>query len=75
MNPLGINFLVTVKKEQIVHIQIENTATEDMPVTMPPNAQYILTFDNGHVVIGATHDNDTGFAHRVTAGVLHEVFH
>ena len=39
-----------------------------MPVVMPPNDQYILTFDNGHVVIGATHENDTGFDHRVTAG-------
>ena len=46
-----------------------------MPVVMPPNDQYILTFDNGHVVIGATHENDTGFDHRVTAGGLHEVFH
>ncbi|BAR84108.1 d-amino acid dehydrogenase small subunit [Bacillus thuringiensis serovar tolworthi] len=75
LNPLGINFLVTFQKGQIVHLQIENTATENMPVVMPPNDQYILTFDNGHVVIGATHENDTGFDHRVTAGGLHEVFH
>jgi len=75
LKPLGINFLVTFQKGQIVHLQIENTATEDMPVVMPPNDQYILTFDNGHVVIGATHENDTGFDHRVTAGGLHEVFH
>ncbi|BCC99654.1 D-amino acid dehydrogenase small subunit [Bacillus cereus] len=75
LKPLGINFLVTFQKGQIVHLQIENTATENMPVVMPPNDQYILTFDNGHVVIGATHENDTGFDHRVTAGGLHEVFH
>ncbi|WP_242288792.1 FAD-binding oxidoreductase [Bacillus cereus group sp. BfR-BA-01319] len=75
LNPLGINFLVTFQKGQIVHLQIENTATENMPVVMPPNDQYILTFDNGHVVIGATHENETGFDHRVTAGGLHEVFH
>ncbi|WIG44334.1 NAD(P)/FAD-dependent oxidoreductase [Bacillus toyonensis] len=75
LNPLGINFLVTFQKGQIVHLQMENTATENMPVVMPPNDQYILTFDNGHVVIGATHENDTGFDHRVTAGGLHEVFH
>ena len=54
---------------------MENTATENMPVIMPPNDQYILTFDNGHVVIGATHENETGFDQRVTAGGLHEVFH
>ncbi|MED2793398.1 FAD-dependent oxidoreductase [Bacillus wiedmannii] len=75
LNPLGINFLVTFQKGQIVHLQTENTATENMPVVMPPNDQYILTFDNGHVVIGATHENERGFDHRVTAGGLHEVFH
>ncbi|BCC12214.1 D-amino acid dehydrogenase small subunit [Bacillus cereus] len=75
LNPLGINFLVTFQKGQIVHLQMENTATENMPVVMPPNDQYILTFDNGHVVIGATHENETGFDQRVTAGGLHEVFH
>ncbi|MEG7967143.1 NAD(P)/FAD-dependent oxidoreductase [Bacillus cereus group sp. Sample30] len=75
LNPLGINFLVTFQKGQIVHLQMENTATENMPVVMPPNDQYILTFDNGHVVIGATHENNTGFDQRVTAGGLHEVFH
>lgn len=75
LNPLGINFLVTFQKGQIVHLQMENIATENMPVVMPPNDQYILTFDNGHVVIGATHENETGFDHRVTAGGLHEVFH
>ncbi|BCC47280.1 FAD-binding oxidoreductase [Bacillus cereus] len=75
LNPLGINFLVTFQKGQIVHLQMENTVTENMPVVMPPNDQYILTFDNGHVVIGATHENETGFDQRVTAGGLHEVFH
>lgn len=75
LNPLGINFLVTFQKGQIVHLQMENIATENMPVIMPPNDQYILTFDNGHVVIGATHENETGFDHRVTAGGLNEVFH
>ena len=54
LESMGINFLVTFQKGQIVHLQIENTATENMPVVMPPNDQYILTFDNGHVVMVRT---------------------
>lgn len=72
--PLGVNFLVTFQKAQIVHLHLEHTDTSDLPVVMPPNDQYILTFENGRVVIGATHENDTGFDYRVTAGGLHEVF-
>ncbi|MDR4277411.1 FAD-binding oxidoreductase, partial [Bacillus paranthracis] len=61
VNPLGIKFLVTFQKGQIVHLQMENTATENMPVVIPPNDQYILTFEHGHVVIGANHENENGF--------------
>ncbi|PQZ57583.1 FAD-dependent oxidoreductase [Bacillus sp. MYb209] len=75
LNPLGVNFLVTFQKAQIVHLHMENTKTENWPVVVPPNDQYILTFEDGRVVIGATHENDTGFDYRVTAGGLHEVFH
>lgn len=74
LKPLGVNFLVTFQKGQIVHLHMPNTDTENWPVVMPPNDQYILTFEDGHIVIGATHENDTGFDCRVTAGGLHEVF-
>ncbi|PGE97665.1 FAD-dependent oxidoreductase [Bacillus pseudomycoides] len=74
LKPLGVNFLVTFQKAQIVHLHMPNTNTENWPVVMPPNDQYILTFEDGRVVVGATHENDTGLDYRVTAGGLHEVF-
>ncbi|PDY46765.1 NAD(P)/FAD-dependent oxidoreductase [Bacillus pseudomycoides] len=74
LQPLGVNFLVTFQKAQIVHLHMPNTNTENWPVVMPPNDQYILTFEDGRVVVGATHENDTGLDYRVTAGGLHEVF-
>lgn len=41
---------------------------------MPPSDQYILSFDNGRIVAGATHENDAGLDDlRVTAGGQHEV--
>lgn len=74
LQPLGVNFLVTFQKAQIVHLHMPEINTESWPVVMPPNDQYILAFEDGRVVIGATHENDTGFDYRVTTGGLHEVF-
>ena len=74
LQPLGVNFLVTFQKAQIVHLHIPDVNTDNWPVVMPPNDQYILAFEDGRVVVGATHENDTGFDYRVTAGGLHEIF-
>ncbi|MBS4205413.1 NAD(P)/FAD-dependent oxidoreductase [Lederbergia citrea] len=74
LSPLGINLQVRGQKAQIVHLQLENTQTADWPVVIPPNDQYILAFDDGQVVIGATHEDDVNFDRRVTAGGLHEIF-
>ncbi|RSK57601.1 NAD(P)/FAD-dependent oxidoreductase [Bacillus canaveralius] len=71
--PLGLNLLITSQKAQIVHLHLEDAQTGEWPVVMPPNNQYILAFDEGRVVIGATHEDDMQFDRRVTAGGLHEV--
>lgn len=71
--PLGINLQVTAQKAQIVHLELGNEETGNWPVVMPPHDQYIVPFDNGKIVIGATHENDVGFDQRITAGGLHEV--
>ncbi len=74
IQPLGINFIVTGQKAQIVHLEIPETDTSNWPVVMPPNNQYLLAFEDGRVVVGATHEDDVGFDLRVTAGGLHEIF-
>jgi D-amino-acid dehydrogenase len=74
LQPLGIDFLVSSQKAQIVHLGLEDSNTANWPVVMPPNDQYILAFDGGKVVVGATHENDKGMDYRVTAGGLHEIF-
>lgn len=73
VEPLGVNFLVTYQKAQIVHLHMPGTDTGSWPVVMPPNDQYILAFEDGRIVAGATHENDTGLDCRVTAGGLHEI--
>jgi len=73
LEPLGIKFLVTPQKAQIVHLRLEETDTSDWPVVMPPNNQYLLSFEDGKVVVGATHEDEAGWDKRITAGGINEV--
>jgi len=73
VEPMGIHLQVTSQKAQIIHLQLEDTQTNEWPVVIPPTDQYILAFDDGKVVIGATHEDDMQFDLRVTAGGLNEV--
>ncbi|UAL49364.1 FAD-binding oxidoreductase [Sutcliffiella horikoshii] len=70
---LGVRFEVVPQKAQIVHLEIDTKQTKDWPVVMPPNNQYILSFENGRIVVGATHEDDAGFDTRITAGGLNEI--
>ncbi|NYF24437.1 FAD-binding oxidoreductase [Sporosarcina sp. JAI121] len=71
--PLGIQLQVSAQKAQIVHLQLEDVKTGEWPVVMPPIDQYILAFDDGKIVIGATHEDEKNFDMRLTAGGLNEV--
>jgi D-amino-acid dehydrogenase len=73
LQPLGVNFKVTPQKAQIVHIEMPSMDTSSWPVVMPPTTQYILTFENGRVILGATHEDEAGFDNRVTAGGVNEI--
>ncbi|HZG17312.1 MAG TPA: FAD-binding oxidoreductase [Candidatus Bathyarchaeia archaeon] len=73
--PLGVHFKVTYQKAQIIHLELPGADTDSWPVVIPPTDQYMLAFENGRIVIGATHENDVdGFDTRLTAGGMHEVF-
>ena len=73
--PVGIRLGVSYQKAQIIHLQLPHTRdTGSWPVVMPPSTQYILAFEDGRIVIGATHENDPdGYDTRVTAGGMQEV--
>lgn len=59
LHPLNINVDVSYQKAQIIHLQTnEQKQTNDWPVIMPPNDQYLLAFADQKIVIGATHEND-----------------
>lgn len=79
--PLGVAFNVTYQKAQILHLGLDLEGLADSsrdsgswPVVMPPSDQYLLAFEAGRVVMGATHeDNVKGYDTRITAGGVHEV--
>ncbi|MEK5391344.1 FAD-binding oxidoreductase [Margalitia sp. FSL K6-0131] len=74
LEPLGVNFQVHFQKAQIIHLELPQVNTSEWPVVMPPSDQYLLAFDEGRIVIGATHENNVGFDTRITAGGMQEIF-
>ncbi|MEM5015125.1 FAD-binding oxidoreductase [Metabacillus indicus] len=75
LQPLGIHFQVSYQKAQIAHFKMETEHTSDWPVLMPPANHYLLAFDDGRIVAGATHEDDVkGYDTRVTAGGMLDVF-
>ncbi|ALX48909.1 NAD(P)/FAD-dependent oxidoreductase [Lentibacillus amyloliquefaciens] len=71
LKPLNVHFNGSLQKAQILHLQSPEADTSDWPVVMPPNDQFMLTWDN-RIIIGATHE-DVGFDTRVTAGGMNEI--
>ncbi|ASF39770.1 FAD-binding oxidoreductase [Halobacillus halophilus] len=69
----GLNTNVTYEKAQIVHLQVPEKDTDSWPVMLPPFNHYMLTFDNGKLVIGATKENREDFETDVTMGAVHQL--
>ncbi|RYG72025.1 FAD-binding oxidoreductase [Lentibacillus lipolyticus] len=72
LKPLDIQLHVTPLKAQILHLQTPDMDTSSWPVVMPPNDQFMLTWDD-RILVGATHEHDAGFDSRVTAGGVNEI--
>ncbi len=73
--PLGIRFKVHFQKAQIMHVQVaDQQDTGAWPVIIPPTDQYLLSFEDRKIVIGATHENEIeGYDTRVTVGGMQEI--
>lgn len=73
MKPLGFDVQVTSQKAQIAHVRLEKTETDEWPVVIPPNDQYMLTFEEGRLVVGSTHEEACDFSVLPTVAGVHEV--
>lgn len=69
----GLGPTVEPQRGQIVHFQLEQAQSEDWPVILPPGSHYIVPFDGGRIVAGATREVGAGFDYRVTASGQTEV--
>jgi D-amino-acid dehydrogenase len=67
LQPIGRVRPIEPQRGQIVHLRLEGAQTEDWPVILPPGSHYIVPFDGGRIVAGATRETGVGFDYRVTA--------
>lgn len=63
---------VSPQKGQIIHMKVPDD-NENWPVVMPHSEYYLLNFGKGHIVFGATKEDDTGFDTRPTVGGQQEI--
>ncbi|PAV29652.1 FAD-dependent oxidoreductase [Virgibacillus profundi] len=70
--PLDVEFNIVPQRAQIMHVHVPDMDNSLLPVVMPPGNQYLLAFDD-RIVLGSTHEDDSGFDYRVTAGGQHEI--
>ena len=73
LRPVGCILAVEPQRGQIAHLRLDGVRTEDWPVILPPGSHYIVPFDAGRIVAGATRETGAGFDYRVTASGQAEV--
>ncbi|MEH7380895.1 FAD-dependent oxidoreductase [Bacillus sp. JJ1533] len=73
LEPFGIHLNVNPQRGQIAHIRLTGRDTSDWPIIIPQSTHYLVPFDNGKVVAGATRETGSGFDYRLTAGGVNEV--
>ncbi|MDN6327545.1 MAG: FAD-binding oxidoreductase [Alkalibacterium sp.] len=70
LEPLGYNVDIHPQKGQLVEVTFDGYKTENWPVIMPEGEKDITPFENGTVVIGATHENEKGFDLEIEKSAL-----
>jgi D-amino-acid dehydrogenase len=75
LRPLQADRPVQPQRGQIVHMRLEGTDTDTggWPIILPPGSHYLVPFEDGRLVAGATRETGSGFDYRVTAGGQAEV--
>ncbi|WP_303886412.1 FAD-binding oxidoreductase [Abiotrophia defectiva] len=73
LEPLGYEVAISPQKGQLFSVYQPDWAGNTCPVVMPPGKFDIIPFQNGELVIGATHENDRGYDLSVEAERLAEL--
>lgn len=76
LEPLGYVVDVRPQKGQLAELYLHNQQTNNWPVIMPEGEKDIIPFDEGHIVIGATHEDemefDLGIQEELLDGMIKE---
>jgi D-amino-acid dehydrogenase len=73
LRPLGIALPIALQLGKIMHLRLAGLDTADWPVVLPQSDHYLVGFEGGRIVVGATRETGAGFDYRVTAGGQAEV--
>ncbi len=73
LQPAGVPLPIEPQRGQIVHLRLSGAETRNWPVILPPGSHYLVPFDDGRVVVGATRESGVGFDYRVTAAGQAEI--
>jgi D-amino-acid dehydrogenase len=65
---LGVALPVSPMRGQIVHLRLEQAATEAWPIVQPVLSYYVVPWPDGRLAVGGTMESEAGFDARPTAG-------
>ena len=71
----GVRAPVQPQRGQITHLRLEGVDTSGWPTVYPLTHHYIVSFDDGRIVVGATREDGVGFDPRVTVEGQVQVLH
>jgi D-amino-acid dehydrogenase len=70
---LGVSIPVEPQRGQILHLHMAGRPTGQWPVVHAFHDHYLVSWNGGRVVAGATRETGSGFDPRITAGGVREV--
>jgi len=70
---LGVQIPVEPQRGQIIHLQLDGVDTAEWSVINAFRGHYMVAWENGRVVIGATRETGSGFEPTTSASGVHEV--
>lgn len=73
LEPLGYRLAVEPQRGQLAHLHLDGCDTAKWPAVLPLDSHYVVPFDAGRIVVGATRETGSGFDARVTAAGMHQV--
>lgn len=73
LEPLGYQLAVEPQRGQLAHLLLAGSDTRNWPSLLPLASHYVVPFDAGRIVVGATRETGSGFDPRPTAGGMLEV--